>query len=643
MIIIVTCEFIEDIPQEIRDNCLEISFPDPTEKDFITSINKVLLPDICKEFHLNLTQVPDYKAVTKIIYQYGQLNLRKIHSVLHSIAVKAVTQNETEFPYLTLDNLNNYYSINMNLADLKSKYVTSIYELESKFFSFYDLYPEEIRNKILETLDKVHREKDSLQKSYYSSVLTTLINIFDEKPESYQNQAVIKQLEKTHSGQKKLGLLLEKQLNGNECNKPICLYGSPGVGKTSLAQSCARAVSRPFIKLYLGGVTTSAFFHGKPRHIQNAESSQILKELSKSGHGNYHAIIFFDELDKMEPSAFQALYELLDPTSETFYDHDLDTNIPKKNFTFIVSANDLGKIPAPILDRMLLIKCEGYSLKEKKEIIMKHSIPNLVKNHGLKDFIFPDNLLDTFVRHYVTNAGVRDAEKGLELLYLYKSLNTDSNTIQIQESDLIQTLGIRTNNKTTLIPQPGTVNALGVTPYGGNCFQVEATVTPHSSESLKITGMPIGSCLESINVATTLATIYTNAPLPNLHIDFTDAGIQKDGPSAGLSIFMSIMSLLHHKDLSAYGFTGEITLSKRVHPVGGIKDKIAAAERNGLKAIYISNYNLEELKATDSLKNYDIQIHGVSHLDELVHTLLSSSQTGGLYEKGKRNIGQSIY
>lgn len=625
MIIIVTCEFIEDIPQEIRDNCLEISFPDPTEKDFITSINKVLLPDICKEFHLNLTQVSDYEAVTKIIYQYGQLNLRKIHSVLHSIAVKAVTQNETEFPYLTLDNLNNYYSINMNLADLKSKYVTSIYELESKFFSFYDLYPEEIRNKILETLDKVHKEKDPLQKSYYNTVLTTLINIFDEKQESHQNKTIITQLEKTHSGQKKLGLLLEKQLTGNESSKSICLYGAPGVGKTSIAQSCAKAVNLPFIKLNLGGVNTSAFFHGKPQHTLNAEPSQILKELSKSGHGNYHAIIFFDEIDKMEPSAFQALYELLDPTLETFYDHYLDTAIPKKDFTFIVAANDLSKIPAPVLDRMLLFKCEGYSLKEKKEIIMNHSIPNLVKNHGLEKFIIPDTLLDTFVRHYVTNAGVRDAEKGLELLYLHKTLNTDSNTIEIQECDLIQTLGIKIDTKVSLIPQPGTVNALGVNQYGGSCFQVETVITPHSTEPLKITGMPVGSCLESINVATTLTGIYTNAPLPNLHIHFTDAGIQKDGPSAGLSIFMSIMSLLYHKDLSAYGFTGEITLNKRIHPVGGIKDKITAAERNGLKAIYISNYNLEELKATDSLKNYDIPIYGISHLDELVHTLLSSS------------------
>lgn len=624
MIIVVTCEFVEDIPLEIRDNCLEISFPDPTEKDFITSINKVLLPDICKNFHLNLTQVPDYKAVTKIIYQYGQLNLRKIRSVLHSVAVKAISRKETEFPYLTLDNLDDYYSINMNLMDLKSKHVTSVYELESKFFNFYGLYPEENKNKILKTLDKVHREKDPLQKSYYTTVLTTLINIYDEKPETYQDKTVIKQLEKTHSGQEKLGLLLEKQLTGNECNKPICLYGAPGVGKTSIAQSCAKAVNRPFIKLNLGGVTTSAFFHGKPRHAPNAEPSQILKELSKSGHGNYHAIIFFDELDKMEPSAFQALYELLDPTSETFYDHYLDTNIPKKNFTFIVAANDLGKIPAPVLDRMLLIKCEGYSLKEKKEIIMNHSIPNLIKNHGLEKFIFPDNLLDTFVRHYVTNAGVRDAEKGLELLYLHKTLNTDSNTIEIQECDLIQTLGIKTDTKDSLIPQPGTVNALGVNQYGGSCFQVETVIPPHSTEPLKITGMPVGSCLESINVATTLTGIYTNAPLPNLHIHFTDAGIQKDGPSAGLSIFMSIMSLLHHKDLSAYGFTGEITLSKRVLPVGGIKDKITAAERSGLKAIYISKHNLEELKAADSLKKYDIQIYGVSHLDELVQTLFSS-------------------
>ncbi|WP_043482993.1 endopeptidase La [Geothrix fermentans] len=428
----------------------------------------------------------------------------------------------------------------------------------------------------------------------------------------------------------------------------LCLVGPPGVGKTSLARSIARALNRPFVRLSLGGVRDEAEIRGHRRTYIGSMPGRIISLMKKAKVRN--PLMLLDEIDKMasdfrgDPSS--ALLEVLDPEQNaSFQDHYLDVGFDLSQVLFLATANIRHQIPEPLEDRLEVLELSGYTTKEKLAIAEQHLLPRALEGHGMKDLgvRFEPAALEKLVQDYTREAGVRQLER--EIANILRKLAR--HTLQPHLSDsagetfdpiitadrVPKLLGpekfLETRAEDTA--PPGLVNGLAWTPTGGDLLTIEAAVLPGKG-ILKLTGKLGEVMQESANLA--LSYVRARAERLGLKRDFLDSvdlhvhvpegAIPKDGPSAGITLATALISVLTGIPARAdLAMTGELTLRGRVLPIGGLKEKLLAAHRQGRKAVLIPSENARHLEEIPAEVREQLSIHLVSHMDEVIQLALT--------------------
>ena len=422
----------------------------------------------------------------------------------------------------------------------------------------------------------------------------------------------------------------------------LCFVGPPGVGKTSLAKSIARATGREYVRLSLGGMRDEAEIRGHRRTYIGAMPGKIIQSLKKAGVNN--PVFCLDEVDKMsmdfrgDPSA--ALLEVLDPEQNfSFNDHYLDLDYDLSDILFITTANTLPDIPLPLQDRMEIIRLPGYTEFEKYHIAKGFLVPKQIKNNGLegRDVTYSKNSILAIIRRYTREAGVRNLER--ELSSVCRKLaraalkEKDRTEFKVIEKSIPKYLGpyrFRTEQVEEK-DQVGMVTGLAWTQVGGVLLFIETLIMPGKGK-LMVTGK-LGDVMQESAQA---ALSYVRSRAANLmieadfykkydiHIHIPEGAIPKDGPSAGITMCSSLVSALTkrkvHRDIA---MTGEITLRGRVLPIGGLKEKMIAAHRGGIKKILIPDENEKDLKDVPKTISNQLEIVTVEHMDEvLTHALI---------------------
>lgn len=406
------------------------------------------------------------------------------------------------------------------------------------------------------------------------------------------------------------------KLSGNPRGTILCLAGPPGVGKTSLGQSIADATGRPFVRIALGGVRDEAEVRGHRRTYVGALPGRIVHAMKKAGAKN--AVVLLDEIDKLfsgwSGSPEAALLEVLDPEqNKTFTDHYMELPFDLSEALFVVTANDLSALSAPLRDRLEIIEVQGYTLDEKVEIARKHLVPKHLKEHSLGEAMLTvtDAALRAVVRDYTREAGVR--QLGREITRLCRAVALDVARLTdtrptprvIDEADLGDILGrVKfVSDVAERTAAPGVATGLAWTPVGGDILFIE-TSRMRGKGALEITGQLGDVMKESARAAMTY--VRSNADALGLSADVLDAhdvhihvpagAVPKDGPSAGVTIFTALVSLLSGRRVrSDTAMTGECTLRGRVMPVGGIKAKVLAAHRAGITHVILPAKNRRDL------------------------------------------------
>lgn len=407
--------------------------------------------------------------------------------------------------------------------------------------------------------------------------------------------------------------LATMKLKGPEGRGIILLFvGPPGVGKTSLGQSIARALGRKFVRVSLGGVRDDAEIRGHRRTYIGAMPGRIIQGIKRAGSQN--PVFLLDEVDKLgrgyqgDPAA--ALLEVLDPEQNaTFTDHYLDVPYDLSKVFFIATANSLETIPGPLLDRMEVIELSGYTTNEKLHIAKAHLFPKQLKEHGLKpeQVAMEDEATLHVITHYTREAGVRDLQRKLAAVCRYAATKIVEGVekLEIKKDQIEEILGpVRYEHDVTeKVTPPGVTTGLAWTPVGGEILFIEAALMPGAGR-LVLTGQLGEVMKESAQIALSLiksrlpqVTASLELEKKDLHVHVPAGAIPKDGPSAGLAILISMASLFTGQPVNPrLAMTGEITLRGVVTPVGGIKEKVIAAERAGVEHVILSRKNERDLR-----------------------------------------------
>lgn len=422
----------------------------------------------------------------------------------------------------------------------------------------------------------------------------------------------------------------------NTSNSPIiCLVGPPGVGKTSLASSIAKALNKDFVKVSLGGINDEAEILGHRRTYVGASPGKIIQQMKKANTSN--PVFLIDEVDKLtkdykgDPAS--ALLEILDKEQNMkFCDNYIEEEFDLSNVMFILTANNIGGIPAPLLDRLEIIELSSYTIYEKLNIAKYHLIPDLLNEYKVKNIKFTDSAILKIITYYTKEAGARDLYRQIDSIIRKAIINNDkSSKVIIDNGDVEAYLGatkynitINDNNNKT-----GIVNGLAYTMYGGNILKVTCTLYPGKG-NVTLTGALGDVIKESIYIA--LSYIKANNTMfkidykifeeVDFHFHIEEGSIPKDGPSAGITIVTAILSLLKNKIIpNNVSMTGEITLRGKILPVGGLKEKLIAATTNGIDTVYLPLESSKEFSMLPSEVRDNLNIILVEDYEDVYKSL----------------------
>jgi ATP-dependent Lon protease len=419
----------------------------------------------------------------------------------------------------------------------------------------------------------------------------------------------------------------------------LCLVGPPGVGKTSLGKSIAKATGREFVRMSLGGVRDEAEIRGHRRTYIGSMPGKVIQSIRKAGKSN--PLFLLDEVDKMgqdfrgDPSS--ALLEVLDPEqNNTFNDHYLEVDYDLSDVMFVTTSNTLN-IPAPLMDRMEIIRLAGYTEEEKFEIARRHLIPETLKENGLeaREFELDDDHLAKIIRGYTREAGVRNLKREISKLMrkaVKEIMISKSRKITIDDHLLEEYLGPVVFTRTELDTEPsvGVVTGLAWTPVGGELLTIEGVMT-HGKGRMTVTGNLKDVMKESITAAngyvrSRAADFGIKPPLfdaRDIHVHVPEGATPKDGPSAGIAMATAIVSIMTGIPVRHdVAMTGEITLRGRVLPIGGLKEKLLAALRSGVKTVLIPKENVRDLKEIPEIVTKGMEIVPVERMEEVLKQAL---------------------
>lgn len=522
-------------------------------------------------------------------------------------------------------------------------------------------FPEEVYDRVVKELNRLSMMPPT---SAEGSVIRTYIDWILELPWNEETEdnddlkRAAKILEEDHYGLKDvkeriIEYLVVKQLTDDMKGPILCFVGPPGVGKTSIAKSIARALDRKFVRMSLGGVRDESEIRGHRRTYVGAIPGRIISGIREAGTKN--PVFLLDELDKMgsdfrgDPAS--ALLEVLDREQNSQYrDHYLDLPFDLSKVMFITTANTIDTIPRPLLDRIEVIRIAGYTEEEKLNIGIKYLIPKQLKEHGLKkeNILISDNTVLDIINHYTRESGVRNLEREIAKLCrkaARRLIETGQTHVRISASNLDKYLGIPKYQHNTIAKkaQLGVVTGLAWTAVGGETLSVEAIVMPGTGK-LNLTGKLGDVMKESANAGLSYirskvkefgidSHFYKNT---DIHVHVPEGAIPKDGPSAGITMATAIISALTQIPVkNNIAMTGEITLRGRVLPIGGLKEKALAAHRVGIEKIIIPIANKKDIEEIPDSILKEIEILTVEHMDEVLkHSLVSMPKV----RKGKDAI-----
>ncbi len=573
-------------------------------------------------------------------YMRSELEILEVEKRIRSRVKKQMEKTQKEY-YLN----EQMRAIQKELGE-KDEFKNEIQELEDKLRQ--KKMPAEAREKCEREIKKL---KMMSPMSAEATVVRNYLDWFLALPwfEYTEDKLDIKEaeriLEEDHYGLEKvkqriLEYLAVQTLVGQLKGPILCLVGPPGVGKTSLGKSVARATGRKFVRVSLGGVRDEAEIRGHRRTYIGALPGKVIQSMRKAASGN--PVLLLDEVDKMstdfrgDPSS--ALLEVLDPEqNNTFNDHYLDCDYDLSKVMFITTANTLDRIPRPLQDRMEIIRLPGYTEAEKLQIAKKYLLHKQIEANGLRpeNIEFSDKAILGIVRHYTREAGVRNLEREVASVcrkVAVEVVKTDRNAhVRISASSLQKFLGppkFRYGMAETL-PQIGVATGLAWTEMGGEILSVEVTIVPGRGK-LTITGQLGDVMQESAQAA--LSYVRSRATALGLssafhkidiHIHIPEGAIPKDGPSAGITLATALVSALRRIPVrSDLAMTGEVTLRGRVLPIGGLKEKVLAAHRAGIKTILIPKENEKDVEEIPQQVLKAVTIIKVEHMDDVLRRAL---------------------
>ena len=500
---------------------------------------------------------------------------------------------------------------------------------------------EEIEKKLLKEVNRLAKQPYG---SAEASVIRNYLDVCLEMPWNKQTRdradvAKAKALlDREHFGLDKvkeriLELIAVRQINPDAKGKILCLVGPPGVGKTSIAISVAKAMNRKLSRLSLGGVRDEADIRGHRKTYIGAMPGRIIDAMIRSGSMN--PLLVLDEIDKlssdMRGDPASALLEVLDSEQNyAFRDHFLEIPVDLSRVMFITTANTTDTIPRPLLDRMEVIELNSYTDEEKVEIAKRHLLPKQLKEHGLKksQLRLSDGALRKMIAAYTRESGVRVLERQIGRLCRKAAMQLvqgDVKRVSITDKNLKDFLGVERYTESVHIAkdETGVVNGLAWTEVGGEILEVEVNVMDGSGK-LELTGN-LGtvmqesaktalSCLRSRSQALGIERDFYQTK--DIHIHFPEGAVPKDGPSAGIAITTAMLSALTGRKVRGdVAMTGEVTLRGRVLPIGGLKEKTMAALRNGVKTVIIPKENEKDLEEIDRTVRSKLQFIGVETVD----------------------------
>lgn len=497
---------------------------------------------------------------------------------------------------------------------------------------------DEITKKVQREIDKYSKmppssPESSVIRNYVETILELPWNTSSEG--NYDLKKAEKILEREHYGLEKVKERILEYLAVVHLSKGIkgpilCLVGPPGVGKTSIAKSIANATGRSFVRMSLGGVRDEAEIRGHRRTYIGAIPGRIITSLKDAGTNN--PLFLFDEVDKIgadfKGDPADALLEVLDPEqNNTFKDHFLDVPFDLSKIMFITTANTIDTIPRPLLDRMEVIEVSGYTEEEKIKIAQKYLIPKKLKEHGLtkNNLKIGKKTLSDIINFYTRESGVRNLEREIanlcrkvarKVVTEATSDNSDISeiTYKISPPDLEEYLGKKKFRYDTISSkaQVGVATGMAWTQVGGDTLSIETSCV-NGTGKLQLTGNLGDVMQESAKAAVTyIRSISKDIDIPDdfyktmdIHIHVPEGAVPKDGPSAGVTMFTSVVSALTHKPIrNDVSMTGEITLRGKILPVGGIKEKVLAAHRAGIKTILLPRENDRDIdEIPESVRN----------------------------------------
>lgn len=497
-------------------------------------------------------------------------------------------------------------------------------------------------NKEFRKLERMHPNSPdySTQLNYLETMLDLPWNEFTKDNFNLKNAKKV--LDKDHFGmdtvkERILEHLAVLKLKGDMKSPIICLYGPPGVGKTSLGRSIATALNRKYARISLGGLHDEAEIRGHRRTYIGALPGRIVQNLLKAESAN--PVFVLDEIDKVtadykgDPSS--ALLEVLDPEQNmAFHDNYLDVDFDLSKVLFIATANNLNTIPRPLLDRMELIEVSGYTQEEKIEIADRHLVPKELENHGLtsEQFILPKDIIQKVIERYTRESGVRNLDRQIASLMrkvAKKVATNEKYNIELTEADLKEYLGAPRYNsdKYEGNDYTGVVTGLAWTQVGGEILFIESSLSKSKAPKLTLTGN-LGDVMKESAV---LALEYVKSHADQLkikpelfdemsvHIHVPEGAIPKDGPSAGVTMVTALVSVFTGRKVRKnLAMTGEITLRGKVLPVGGIKEKILAAKRAGITDIILCAENQKDIDEIKKVYLKGLKFHYVNDIMEVI-------------------------
>ncbi len=490
--------------------------------------------------------------------------------------------------------------------------------------------------------------ESAVSRTYLEEVLSLPWNTYTKDNLNIKKASAV--LEKEHYGLKEvkeriLELLAVRKLSPDIKGQIICLAGPPGVGKTSIAKSLAHAMNRKYERISLGGVKDEAEIRGHRRTYVGAMSGNIINALKRSKSMN--PLILLDEIDKLssdykgDPSS--ALLEALDPEqNNAFKDHYIDIPVDLSRVLFVTTANDVSAIPAPLRDRMEIIKIYSYTFEEKFQIAKKHLVPKQLAQYGLKSsqVKIKDDALKLIIDGYTKEAGVRKLERTVAKVLRKQAVKFAEGydgKITVNKSDLEEILGPVKYSDSGLPKDDeiGVVNGLAWTSVGGEMLQIEA-VAVEGSGKLELTGSLGDVMKESVRAAYSFIRSAADDysvdsdfyKTKDIHIHFPEGAVPKDGPSAGIGIVCAMVSALSGASVkSSIAMTGEVTLTGRVLAIGGLKEKSMAAYKSGIKTVIIPEKNLPDIKKFDSAVLDAVEFVPVNNVREVLNLALNREKT----------------